>query len=180
MIFISEHIQLDPITLKDQSKLMTLIQRIYTPVYKHLWKNEDSNFYFNKFYSKSNLEKELSEIDAEYYFVVYKTKVVGIFRIHYNKTFSDAPEKSAAYFHRIYLGEEVHGTGLAKQLCDWAETKAKQKGNELIWLKVMDTQKQALRFYEKQGFEISNTTRLTFDFLHENMKGMYIMFKNLI
>ena len=176
-IKLSDNLQLQPINLNDQLKLMSLLHRIYPPVYKHLWKNEDCSFYFEKFFNPDNLHKELSIKDADYHFVVYNLKTVGILRVQYNKQFLDLPDKSSAYIHRIYLGEEAQGKGVAKQLFEWIEERASINGNDLLWLKVMDTQQQALRFYQKEGFVISGTTKLKFELLKDHLRGMYLMYK---
>lgn len=177
MITISDSVQIQAITIDNQPQLMSLIQRIYPPAYRHLWKNEDCSFYFNKFYSLENLKSDLSQENAEYYFVNYKSEVVGIIRYIYNYTYVDFENVSATYLNRIYLGIEAQGKGVAAQLLDWIEHKAKQKGNSLIWLKAMDSQKQALRFYEKQAYNYGSTTNLNFELLHKNLRGMHTMYK---
>ena len=53
-----------------------------------------------------------------------------------------------------------HTKGIAKELLDWLDNLAKEKNYDLIWLKAMDTQEQALRFYKKRGFVIANKTSL--------------------
>lgn len=179
MIIISNNIQLQKITISDQPKLMELVTRVYTPVYKHLWKGEDCNWYLNRFYSKENLRKELDEINAEYYFVIYKSQDVGILRIHYNKPLKDYPKNSNVYLHRIYLGIEVHGKGVAKALFNWVEQRAKNIGKDSIWLKCMDTQQQALRFYTKQGYEKIGTTSLDFELIKKGFNGMLIFWTTL-
>jgi diamine N-acetyltransferase len=179
MILISDTLQLKAIKIVDQPKLMALIQRIYPPAYKHLWKNEDCSFYFNKFFSLENLTKDLQDKNAEYYFVYYHSKLAGIIRFIYNDLYLDYKNETATYLNRIYLGEEAQGKGVASQLLDWIEQKAKQKGNTLIWLKAMDTQRQALRFYEKKEYHYGSNTRLNFELLHPKLRGMHTMFKHL-
>ena len=91
--------------------------------------------------------------------------------------FEDFPKIKSTYLNRIYLGEEAQGKGVAQQLFNWTENCAKQNGCNLIWLKVMDTQKQALRFYEKQGYKLGEPTNLDFELIHPNLRGMYTMYK---
>ena len=179
MIAISTNIQLQKITIEDQPKLTVLMEHIYPPVYKHLWENEDCNWYINHFYCLENLQKELDDVDADYYFVIYNSKPAGIIRIHYNKAFKDMPEQFSVQLHRIFLGSEAQGKGVAKQLFDWAEQQAKQKGKTAMWLKAMDTQQQALRFYEKQGYKKIDKLQLDFDLLHEHLRGMHVLWKSL-
>lgn len=179
MITITDNIKLQDIKIEDQSKLMKLLELIYPPAYKHLWVNEDCSFYLNKFYSLENLELELSDPNAAYYFVIFNSKLVGILRFLYNKSFKDFPHVKSTYLNRIYLGQEAQGKGVAKQLFLWVETKVKQKDNTLIWLKAMDSQKQALRFYEKQGYNYGIPTQLDFQLIHSKLRGMKVMYKQL-
>ena len=180
MISISEDISLQAIKLEDQSKLKALMHRIYPPFYKHLWVNENCNWYMNFCYSTTNLEKELSETNAEYYFVYYKKELNGILRFKYNSPFHYNFPKNTAYLHRIYLGKESHGKGVAKTLSDWVDTKAKEHKQSGIWLEAMDTQQQALKFYEKYDYAIKDTRILEFDRIHEKYRGMIILYKSLI
>ena len=177
LIRLNENIQLEPVTLESHSKLMELIYRIYPPAYKHLWKNEDCSFYINTFYNPLQLQKELLEKDAEYYFVIYKKRPVGICRIQFNKPLNDI--NKATYINRIYLGSEAQGKGVARTIFNWIEIKAKENNNNLLWLKAMDTQEQAIKFYLKHHFKINGKTSLDFDLLHKPLRGMYIMTKEL-
>ena len=179
MISISELIQLQPITINEQSKLMALMERIYPPAYMYMWTNKDCNFYFEHFYNLNNLKKELTEAESEYYFVIYKSQLVGILKIHFNKPLKSMPNKSGCYLNRIYLSEETQGKGIANELMQWVEQKAKLKGNELIWLEAMDSKVQAIRFYQKQGFKKSHKTSLPFKLLLEQYRGMLVFYKVL-
>ncbi len=179
MISISDNIKLQDIKIEDQSKLIALIELIYPPAYEHLWLNKDCSFYLNRFYSLENLELELSNPNAAYYFVNYKSNIVGIFRFIYNQPFIDFPKKKSAYLNRIYLSINAQGKDVANQLFLWAENKVKEQGNTLIWLKAMDSQKQALRFYEKQGYSFGAPTQLDFKLIHSHLRGMKVMYKLL-
>lgn len=177
MIWISKDIQIKVLSIKDHPTLLSLLKRIYPPSYKHLWHNEDCSFYFNKFYSKENLKIELSNANAAYYFVYHNSNRVGILRFVHHTPFEDFPKIKSTYLNRIYLGEEAQGKGVAKQLFNWTENYVKENGGHLIWLKVMDSQKQALRFYEKQGYKLGKPTNLEFELIHPNLRGMYTMYK---
>jgi GNAT superfamily N-acetyltransferase len=179
MIPISKSLKLQEITIEDQPKLMCLLERIYPPAYSQLWLNEDCSFYLNKFYNIANLKLELADPNAEYYFVYYNFKLVGIFRFIYHKVFKDFPNEPSTYLNRIYLGKEAQGKGVAKELFSWVENKVKQKNNTLIWLKAMDTQMQALRFYEKQNYIYGTPTHLDFKLIHPHLRGMKAMYKRL-
>ncbi|WP_157811554.1 GNAT family N-acetyltransferase [Lacinutrix sp. Bg11-31] len=177
MINISDNVQLELITVDSHSRLVKLIQRIYPPAYKHLWKNEDCSFYINTFYNLEQLQTELLEKATEYYFVIYENEPVGICKIQFNKPLKTI--ETGTYIHRIYLGSEAQGKGIAKTIFNWIEIRAKENNNNLLWLKAMDTQEQAIKFYIKQGFKINGKTSLDFNLLHEPLRGMLIMTKEI-
>jgi ribosomal protein S18 acetylase RimI-like enzyme len=179
MICISDNIKLQDIKIKDQPKLIALLELIYPPAYKHLWINEDCSFYFNKFYSLDQLKLELSDPNAVYSFVIYNSNVVGIFRFIYDKPFENFPDQKATYLNRIYLSEAAQGKGVAQTLFSWLETRIKQRGNTIIWLKAMDSQRQALRFYEKQGYSFASTTHLDFELIRSHLRGMNTLYKHI-
>lgn len=159
--------------------LVALMNKIYPPAYKHLWKNENCSWYLDKIYNINNFKKELDESNAENYFVIYNSVIVGQIRVLFDKKFKDMPNHHSCYLHRIYLGEEAQGKGIGKKILTWIEERAKQKGNELIWLESMDTQTQALRFYQKQGFIKSSTVPLDFELMHEPLRGLILFYKPL-
>jgi ribosomal protein S18 acetylase RimI-like enzyme len=179
VINISNSIQLKNITLDDHEILLHLMQEIYPHAYKHLWKHEDCDWYLNHSFNKRNLQKELTTKDTEYYFVMYNSNRVGIIRLEHNKPLNELPEKAASHIHRIYLSAETQGKGIANQLFNWAEKQAYKNGSEIVWLKAMDTQTQALRFYNKQNFVIINNYSLDFELMHKDLRGMVIMAKTL-
>lgn len=178
-IKLAKNIELQAITIKDQPKLQALMTRIYPPAYKHLWRDEDCNFYINNFYSQEQLAKELAESKATYHFVMFNSECVGIVRVQFNKPYLEFAEKQATFINKIYLGDTAQGRGVAATILEWIRDCAKNQGSDLIWLKAMDSQAQALGFYKKHGFRISGTTRLDFELLHKPLRGMYIMHQEL-
>ncbi|MDO5981491.1 GNAT family N-acetyltransferase [Flavivirga spongiicola] len=179
MIVISKTLLLQNIKFENHSELVELMARIYPPPYKHLWKNEDCRWYLNKCYGLINLKKELNNRDAFYYFVINNSKTVGILRLVINQPLKEFPNQLTTYLHRIYLSKEVQGKGIAQQLFNWSEKIAKQNDNKLIWLEAMDTQDQALKFYNKQGYKTIKNMTLEFDRIHKHLRGMLLMSKAL-
>ncbi|WP_142785761.1 GNAT family N-acetyltransferase [Changchengzhania lutea] len=179
MISISNDLHLDPMTIDHHGQLVKLMNRIYPPAYKHLWKDEDCRWYLNESFSKENLLQELKTPHTDYHFVMYKKECVGIIRVQYHTVLSDFPDMKATFIHRIYLSEAAQGKGIANSLLDWIGNQTRIHNDDLIWLKAMDTQAQALKFYKKQGFKKINSLKLDFNLIHEHLRGMVVMYKML-
>lgn len=177
-IQLSESISLKAVTLNDTVILKELMHKIYPPPYKHLWE-DDGYWYVEETFSKPALEKELADPHALYYFVEYQKEVVGVLRIMYDVPLSDNSDLKATKLHRIYLDPKLQGKGFGKLLMDWSKQQAIDNGSQIIWLEAMDTQDQALQFYKKLGYVISSDFRLTFNLMHEHLRGMYRMYLTL-
>lgn len=50
---------------------------------------------------------------------------------------------------------------------------------EVVWLKVMDSNEATVRFYEKFGFKKIGTERLNIPNLKDELRGMFVMSKEL-
>ena len=62
------------------------------------------------------------------------------------------PDASAMELRQLYLLKGHHGTGIARELMDWALTEAKRRGAQEIYLTVYIDNHRAKRFYERYGF----------------------------
>lgn len=59
----------------------------------------------------------------------------------------------AAELGRFYFAPAQHGRGSAGQMMQAVRAEARARGRSWLWLLVWQEQPQAIRFYEKQGFE---------------------------
>jgi GNAT superfamily N-acetyltransferase len=132
MISITKDIQLRSILIEDQKELFDLMKRIYPPSYKHYWKDQ-GNWYINDLYTVKNVEKELSEKDTEYYFVLFQQQIIGIFRIVYHVDPYNEKDKSFVKLHRLYLDQTIQNKGIGKQLMTWLIVKVRKEGYPKLW-----------------------------------------------
>ncbi len=178
MINISEKIQLKEITYSDAITLFNLLKEIYPSAYSHFWKDEGM-WYIKNQYSKENIEKELLENNANYYFVLYEGEIIGNFRIIWNEVLKGFEEKKSVKLHRVYLHSKIQGKGVGKQLLTWLKKEAIKKQYELIWLDAMNHQTQAIQFYKKLGYQYHSHCFLTFELLHDEVRKMSQWYKLL-
>ena len=164
MIRISENIHLKEIKKEDTSVLFKLMQVIYPPAYKHFWKDA-GNWYVNTQYSKKNIQKELSQENADYYFILFNDEIIGNFRILWDEKLAGLLEEKQVKLHRVYLHQKTQGNGIGKKLLFWLEEEVKKKGYKIIWLDAMNEQPNAFQFYKKLGYKYHAHTFLPFELL---------------
>lgn len=178
MIKVSENIQLRAILSSDSAFLFTLMKEVYSFAYHHFW-TDSGDWYVNSQYSKPTLLKELSEEKAEYYFILFKKEVVGVFRFVWDESLVGLSEEKQVKLHRIYLHPKTQGKGIGKELLSWLEEKAVKKSCQIIWLDAMDKQIQALEFYKKLGYRYHSHVFLPFDLMHAAVRRMSQIYKKL-
>ena len=178
MIQVSSHISLQPIKSTDCELLFSLMKEIYPPAYEHFWK-DDGSWYVNSQYSKTAILKDLSEDKTEYYFVIFKNKIIGNFRIIWDEKLAGITVKKQVKLHRVYLHHKAQRNGIGKKLLSWLEEKAIKKNYEIIWLDAMNEQPQAFEFYKNLGYQYHSHTFLPFDLLHDEVRKMSQVYKKL-
>lgn len=171
MIKVSENIKLTPIFSNNSEMLFSLMKQIYPPAYSHFWEDH-GDWYLNSQYSKENILKELSQENAEYYFILFNNEIVGNFRFIWDESLLGLSEEKQVKLHRIYLHPKTQGKGIGKQLMFWLELKAKQKGYKIIWLDAMDEKPQAFQFYKKLGYNYHFHTFLPFKLMYKKYRKM--------
>lgn len=72
------------------------------------------------------------------------------------------PTERALEIVRFYVAPSHHGQGVAQALMRAAEHLAVESGAGVLWLQAWQEAAQALRFYEKVGFEIYGTAIFEF------------------
>jgi ribosomal protein S18 acetylase RimI-like enzyme len=176
--FHNPDLSIELIETNDQPQLFALMQRIFPAAYGHAWKDQ-AEWYLDYCFGNENFNREIESPNSDYYFVYHQTRRCGILRLEYAKPFPDQPNLPALKLHRLYLGAEVHGKGIAQELMAFAEQQAQQRQLKLIWLEALTTQQQALRFYTKMGYTTGSIIRLPHEGLYDAYRDMYRMWKRV-
>lgn len=176
MIYLDENLHLEPVKLSDHRLLFKIMQEIYPPVYSHMWFDKGAGF-LKQLYSESNLGSELENPDSRYYFVKFDKGEVGILRFILNEPLPGEKNDSMVKLHRIYLLPKLHGQGIGRKIIKWIEAKYCRGQNVTLWLEVMETQRQAIGFYEKLGFVRKEKVEFNWPGIKDTYSGMYRMAK---
>jgi diamine N-acetyltransferase len=177
MIRLDEDIALKPLGAADAVLLSTVAIEAYRDHYATTW-YDGGEWYMQTFLSAARLQQELQEPDARFYLILFNEAAVGFLKLNRNKPLPDSEQK-ALELERIYLTKAVSGKGIGTAVLHWVFEQAAQEKATLLWLKVMDTNPDAVRFYEKLGFEICGTHQVDFPQKKEDMRGMFVMCKRL-
>lgn len=175
--------QLDDITLhllsaEDADCISQLMHRIYPPVYQHIWK-DGGGFYLNKLFTPEPLAEELSRPEEPSWRVVFEKETIGVLKLNLHAPLPSAENDNAIKLHRLYLDPTLHSRGIGKRLLTFVERVGRGLEKDILWLEAMDTQTQALNFYEKNGFKPCGHFTLDYPQVRTELRGMVRMKKHL-
>ena len=161
---------------QDAAWLRSIAIKAYSEHYAETW-YDGGAWYIRNFFSLARLQNELEDSNALFFGIQYKHEAMGFLKLNL-----DAPltaESNALELERIYLVKNAAGKGIGTYVMHNVFELARKANKKLVWLKVMDTSPDAVRFYIKMGFEICGTHQVDFVQKKEGMRGMYVMQKRL-
>lgn len=149
----------------------------YLPHYTHLWKQGGIEWYMHRCFSDESLQREFSDPNIEYYIASADNKNIGILKLVLKKPVPDSDIENALYLEKIYFIKEWTGKGAGRKLIEFAFERAKQLNRDCVWLMAMDTSDKPIAAYERSGLSIHSRTRLDFEMMKEEFRGMVVLKK---
>ncbi|MEK5040438.1 GNAT family N-acetyltransferase [Sporosarcina sp. FSL K6-3457] len=133
-----------------------ILQEISIETFNDTFKNQNSpenmKNYLERAFNAQQLEKELSTISSEFFFVYFNGAVAGYLKVNTNEAQSEEMGDESLEIERIYIKKEYQKHGLGKYLLNKAIEIATDCNKKKIWLGVWERNENAIAFYKKMGF----------------------------
>jgi diamine N-acetyltransferase len=140
--------------------------------------NSDSDManYLEKDMSIQQLTNEFNNPESFFYFVSLDNKVVGYLKLNLANLEGSDSHKKGIEVARVYVLREFHGSGAGQLLFNTAMKIAQENNCDYIWLGVWENNPRAIRFYEKNGFEITGNKKFI---LGDDVQNDFIMVRSI-
>lgn len=147
-----ETIRIRKLTTADIIELQNIGKLTFAETFSS--QNSEANMtkYLEHKFSIENLNAELSDHNAEFYFAEIEGNAIGYLKINVGQSQTEIRDKNTLEIERIYVLKEFHGKKVGQILYEMAIELAKDKKVEYVWLGVWEENLRAIRFYEKNGF----------------------------
>lgn len=152
--------------------------KAYNDHYLHLW-FDNGEWYKQRCFTKEVLQDELANPNNLFFLACLDNEPVGFLKLRIDAALETEPTKNGMELERIYLTKAASGKGIGKHLMELSFNIGHENHKEIIWLKAMDSSHGPLNFYKKMGFELCGTSRLSFEQMKEELRGMITMKKEL-
>jgi ribosomal protein S18 acetylase RimI-like enzyme len=142
------------------------------------WNVGGLEWYLDKEFSTERLKSDLISKNTEYYFIQHELKTVGFIKIR-SLYSTGLTIDTGVELEKIYVIPECKGMGIGKLALKEIIQRIDERGKKNLFLCVIDTNVNAIAFYEKLGFEFYGKTTLDVPYFKEELKGMNRMVKKL-
>ncbi|KAA9019468.1 GNAT family N-acetyltransferase [Niallia endozanthoxylica] len=139
-------------TLEDLHTLQAMSYETFYETFKEQNSLENMTAYLERAFNLKQLEKELSTISSEFYFVYFHHEIAGYLKLNTNDAQSEEFGNESLEIERIYIKNPFQKHGLGRYLLNKAIEIAMERKKKKIWLGVWEKNDNAIAFYEKMGF----------------------------
>ncbi|HZV68514.1 MAG TPA: GNAT family N-acetyltransferase [Saprospiraceae bacterium] len=138
----------------DVNTLLAISLKTFHESFNHLNTPENMAYYMHKAFNTDKLFSELLNPFSEFYFAFHDNINAGYLKVNKCPAQSDIYDDQSLEIERIYIDSDYQGAGLGSQLLQSAVNRARELDLAYVWLGVWEKNKDAIRFYQRHGFEI--------------------------
>ncbi|WP_096185674.1 GNAT family N-acetyltransferase [Evansella halocellulosilytica] len=164
-------------TLEDLRQLQEISYETFNETFKHQNSPENMNAYLEKAFNLKQLEKELSTLSSQFFFVYFNHEVAGYLKVNTNDAQSEKMGDESLEIERIYIKNKFQKNGLGHYLLNKAKEIAMEYDKKKIWLGVWEKNENAISFYMKMGFVQTGTHSF---YMGDEEQIDFIMIKTLV
>ncbi|MEP6951750.1 MAG: GNAT family N-acetyltransferase [Ginsengibacter sp.] len=165
--------------LSDLATLHNVCCEIYSQNFHEHWNEGGLEQYMNRVFGVDTLEIELTDRNIQYYMAFIKPGPVAFMKINLFSNLPGLDMGKGIELDKIYISPQFKGMKIGKRLLETAFDIANGTKKEIFWLSVIDTNQEAISFYEKAGFKFHSKTELSYPKFKEELKGMWRMYLEL-
>lgn len=139
-------------SIKDLYKLEEIGKQTFIETFAAENSEENLNAYLETRFAPEELEKQLTDENAEFYFAALAGQTTGYLKVNFGPSQSDIKDDTALEVERLYVRKEFQGKNIGQMLLEKAGEMARRRNLNYIWLGVWEKNLRAIQFYKKNGF----------------------------
>ena len=146
-------LSLQECTLENLEVLLRLSRETFEDAFAHLNDPRDFQEYMDSAFSRDALQKELHDPHSSFYFVYCDGMLAGYFKLNRAEAQTDLHDPQSLELERIYVHKDFQGKKIGQWMLSQIKNLTARDGYRYLWLGVWEVNTNAIRFYQKNGFE---------------------------
>ena len=143
--------------IEDIEKIKDVSEKTFYETFFKENTKEDMENYLKENFSYSQIESEIRNIGSKFYIAENSGEVVAYMKLNLDKIQTESDHDNTLEVQRIYVLREYKGKKIGKLLMQKAIEVGKSNNLNYIWLGVWENNINAIKFYEKLGFDKFDT-----------------------
>jgi ribosomal protein S18 acetylase RimI-like enzyme len=143
------------------------------------WNEGGLENYVSKVFGLDTLKTDLSNNSIEYHVAYLNQEPVAFMKLNLLSNLPALDPHKGVELDKIYILPRFKGMKIGKQLLTVLFKIAKQHNKEICWVSVIDSNTEAIAFYEHIGFQFHSKTEVDYPHFKEALKGMWRMYIDL-
>jgi ribosomal protein S18 acetylase RimI-like enzyme len=140
-------------TQADALSIRELAEKTFRDTYTDFNTPENMELHVANNFNLEQIEKELQEADNQYFIVDLAGKIMAFAKLKKDHLTKGLTAKKAVEIERFYVDKTLQGQQIGRKLMNFCVEWAIQNNFEVIWLGVWENNANAIKFYQKMGFE---------------------------
>lgn len=140
-------------THTDLDTLVQISRETFSEAFEKDNDPEDFKAYLQKAFAPEQLATELQNPNCLFHFVFDDEILVGYFKLNMGAAQTDVHDPNASELERIYVLAEHQGKQIGAWMLDQIAILARNMDKTYIWLGVWEHNPNAIRFYQRYGFQ---------------------------
>ena len=144
-------------SLEDIEKIKYISEKTFYETFSGENTEEDMENYLKENFSYEQVESEIKNNYSKFYIVEDNKEVAAYMKLNFDKAQTEKAHINTLEVQRIYVLQEYKSKHIGKGLIEKAIEIGRDNHLNYIWLGVWENNINAIKFYEKQGFEKFDT-----------------------
>lgn len=144
-------------SLEDIEKIKYISEKTFYETFSNENTKEDMENYSKENFSYEQLESEIKNNGSRFYIIENNEEVVSYMKLNFDKAQTETGHDNTLEVQRIYVLQEYKSKHIGKRLIQKSVEIGRDNNLNYIWLGVWENNINAIKFYEKQGFEKFDT-----------------------
>ena len=140
-------------SMQDIEKIKSISEKTFYETFSSENTKEDMENYLKENFSYEQIESEVKNNASKFYIVEHDKEAVAYMKLNFDKAQTEKDHHNTLEVQRIYVLQEYKGNRIGKRLIEKAIEIGRDNQLNYIWLGVWENNMNAIKFYEKQGFE---------------------------
>lgn len=139
--------------MEDIEKIKYISEKTFYETFSKDNTKEDMENYLKENFSYEQVEREVKNKYSKFYIVEHNKEVVAYMKLNFDKAQTEEGHNNTLEVQRVYVLQEYKNNHIGKRLIQKAIEIGRHNHLSYIWLGVWENNINAIKFYEKQGFE---------------------------